>query len=409
MFGMLKYRFLFLFGWMGLSTAFAQLDTYGHKQELKGISEQWHSIPLSNSIFDKVNPDMSDIRIYGVTKNDTLEAPYVFWIAEGSLTKKDVAFNLLNTTSNAKGHYFTYEIPTTEAINEIHLIFKKENFDWRVQLEGSQNQKEWFTVLEDYRILSIKNDQTDYEFTDLSFPKLKYRYYRLLVQSSEKPELRSASIRLDDRIDATYLDYPVTYMNIDQQDKRTVIDIDLKKRLPVSYLAFKVVDKIDYYRPISIQYVYDSVITEKGTKYSYRSLTSGTLSSIEDNSFKFPTTLAQRFRAVIENHDNQPLQIEAAKAKGYEHKLIARFTQPATYYLTYGKVQAQKPRYDITHAVTKIPDNPSPLTIGDEQQIPKKSISEASPLFENRLWLWAVMGVVILVLGWFTLGMIRRK
>ncbi len=352
---------------------------------------------------------MSDIRIYGITENDTLEAPYIFRIAKGILTKKDVDFNVLNTSSNAKGKYFTYEIPSTEAINEIHLNFNNQNFDWRVQLEGSQNQKEWFTVLEDFRILSIRNDQTDYEFTDLSFPKSKYRYYRLLVKSGEKPELQSASIRLDDRIDATYQDYPVTYMNIDQQDQRTIIDIDLKKRLPVSYLQFKVTDDIDYYRSISIQYVYDSVISEKGTKYNYRNLTSGTLTSVENNKFKFPTTIARRFRAVIENNDNQPLQIEAAEAKGFEYKLIARFTQPATYYLAYGKAKAQSPRYDIAQTVAKIPDNPIPLTLGDEQRIPKKSGSETSPLFENKLWLWGVMAVVIMVLGWFTLGMMRKK
>lgn len=406
---MLKYIFLFFFGWMGLSTAFAQLDTYSYKQELKGITEQWHSIPLSNSVFDKVNPDMSDVRIYGVTENDTLEAPFVFRIAKGNLTKKEVDFNLLNTASNTKGHYFTYEIPTTEAINEIYLNFENQNFDWRLQLEGSQDQTEWFTLLEDYRILSIKNNQTDYGFTDVSFPKSKYRYYRLLINSKDKPELRSASIRLDDKTDGTYENYPVTYMNIEQQDKRTIIDIDIKKRVPVSYLQFKVTDDVDYYRPISIQYVYDSIITEKGTKYSYRNLTSGTLTSVENNSFNFPTTLAQRFRATIENYDNQPLKIEAAEAKGYEHLLVARFTEPATYYLVYEKAQGQLPQYDISQAVAKIPDSPTRLTLGDEQRIPKKSVSKMSPLFENKLWLWGSMGVVILVLGWFTLRMIRKE
>ncbi|MGB6151432.1 MAG: DUF3999 family protein [Pricia sp.] len=406
---MLKYAFLFFFGWMGLSPAMAQLDTYSHKQELQGISDTWHSIVLPNTIFDRMHPGMSDIRIYGTTENDTLEAPYTFRIAQGSLTKKEVAFNLLNTASNARGYYFTYEIPTTEAINEIQLAFENENFDWRIQLEGSENQREWFTLLDDYRILSIKNGQTDYEFTDLSLPESKYRYYRLLVKSEDRPKLQSASIRLDEHIEATYQTYPVTYMDIDQQGKRTIIDLDLNRRLPVSYLQFKVADNFDYYRSINIKYVYDSIVSEKGTRYSYRDLTYGTLTSVEDNSFKFPTTLARRFRAVIENYDNQPLQIQAAEAKGFEHRLIARFTRPATYYLAYGKAQAQKPKYDIAQAVTKIPDNPKALTLGDEQRIPKKSRAKVSPLFENKLWLWAVMGVIILVLGWFTLGMLKSK
>ncbi len=31
---MLKYKLLVFFGWMGLATAFAQLDTYSYTQEL---------------------------------------------------------------------------------------------------------------------------------------------------------------------------------------------------------------------------------------------------------------------------------------------------------------------------------------------------------------------------------------
>ena len=36
-----------------------------------------------------------------------------------------------------------------------------------------------------------------------------------------------------------------------------------------------------------------------------------------------------------------------------------------------------------------------------------KEVKKVSPIFENKLWLWAVMGVIILLLGWFTFKMIR--
>lgn len=404
-----KNRILLFFGWLCCSLAFAQLDTYGYKQELKGISNQWHTLTLPNSVFDRMASDLLDLRIYGVKENDTLEAPYILKVATGKQTKTEIAFNLLNTASNSKGYYFTYEIPTTASINGIHLDFKNENFDWRLVLEGSHDQREWFTLLKDYRILSIKNDQTDYTFTDLYFPLSKYRYYRLLVKSTKNPELLGAKLRLDDQTDADYRNFPITFMNIEQAAKNTVIDIDLKQRLPLSHLKLNVSDKIDYYRPISLQYVSDSVETEKGWKYTYANLTSGTLNSIEKEGFRFETTLAQKLRMTINNYDDQPLQIESAEAKGYVHQLVVRFTEPANYYLAYGKVNTQKPYYDIVQAATKIPEDLFELTLGDVQEIPKKTPSSASALFENKLWLWGVMGIVVFVLGWFTVKMMGRR
>ncbi len=405
----MKNYFLCFIGWLSCSMAFAQLDTYEYKQELKGISGQWHSIELPNSVFANIAFDLSDIRIFGVTENDTLEAPYILKVASGKRIQRRVNFALLNTASNSSGHYFTYEIPTTEAINEIQLDFNNQNFDWRIVLEGSQDQQEWFTILDDYRILSIKTDQTDYTFSALNFPATKYRYYRLLVKSGEKPELLSAKLSFDGRTNTNYSDFPITFMNIEQVAKNTILDIDLKQRLPLSHLKLNVSNEIDYYRPISIQYVSDSVETEKGWKYSYANLASGTLTSIAKKGFQFETTLAQKLRVIIENYDNRPLQIESAKAKGYIHELVARFSEPATYYLTYGNDQTKKPYYDIVQAATKIPDNLSRLTLRDVQEIPKKAAQTGSPLFENKLWLWGVMGLVILVLGWFTVRMMGKR
>lgn len=388
---------------------FAQLDNYAFKQELKGISGQWHKVELPNSVFAHIASDLSDIRIYGIMENDTLEAPYILNVASGKRIQRGVNFTLLNVSSNSRGHYFTYEIPIPEAINEIQLDFNDQNFDWRIVLEGSQDQQEWHTILDDYRILSIKTNQTDYNFSTLHFPASKYRYYRLLVKSGKKPELLSAKLSLDERANANFSDFPITFMNIEQKDKNTVLDIDLKQRLPLSHLKLNVSDAIDYYRPISIQYASDSVETEKGLKYSYANLTLGTLNSIEKEGFQFETILAQKLRVIIRNYDNQPLQIESAEAKGYKHELVARFTEPASYYLTYGNDQTQKPYYDIVQAATKIPEDLSGLTLGPVEKIPKKLNQTVSPLFENKLWLWSLTGLVILVLGWFTVDMMGKR
>ena len=405
----IKNNIALLIGCFCSLCAFSQLDTYDYKMEVSPTEDLWHSIALPDAVFDVVSQNMNDIRLYGITENDTLEAPYILKVGFGDFHSKYVDSKVLNITSNEKGYYFTYEVPTQEVINLIKLDFSNKNFDWKVILEGSQNQNEWFTILDDYRILSIQNAQTDYKFSDLSFPDAKYLYYRILIKTQEKPELKAARIIVDVKSKDKFHEFPVNHLEVKEQNKQTVVDIDLKKRLPLSHLTINISDEIDYYRNFSIKYLSDSIQTEKGWRYNYREIYYGTLNGIEKNEFTFPTTLAQKLRVHIQNNDNQPLTIAGVSAKGYVHELYARFSKPATYFLAYGKTNDRKPEYDITQTASKIPKNLSALTLGYSEKIPKKQIATVAPLFENKLWLWLVMGSIIVVLGGFTFKMMQKK
>jgi hypothetical protein len=388
----------------------AQLHSYDYKRQLDGVSGQWHKIEIPNAIFGNLKDDLSDLRIYGLVEKDTLEAPYILDVSSGGNTRKEVHFKLINTSSNQNGYYFTYEIPKSDIINNIYLDFRDENFDWRIWLEGSQNNKEWFTLLENYRIVSIKNNQTNYKFTELSFPDSEYGYYRLLVQGETRPKLNSATISLNQMVEATYRDYPVANFIVKEGEANTThIEIDLKQIVPVSYVGLNVLDKVDYYRSVQIQSVADGVETEKGWKYRYLDLHKGILNSIEDNEFKFASTLARKLHIVVGNNDNEPLEFGDVEVKGLIHQLTARFDQKADYYLAYGKANARIPRYDLLNSAANIPEVLPALSLGQQTIIAKKEGTVVSPLFENKLWLWLVMGAVILVLGGFTFKMMRNK
>ena len=137
---------------------------YNYQREINGINDQWHKVSLPNNIFNNIKNDLSDIRIYGIkTDNDTIEAPFVLQrlTEETNLTK--INFLTLNETHNTDGYFFTFEIPTSESINQINLDFSSPNFDWKVTLQASMDNHEWFTVVENYRILSIKNNLTNYQ------------------------------------------------------------------------------------------------------------------------------------------------------------------------------------------------------------------------------------------------------
>ncbi len=408
---MLKNKSLLFIFLLIAEISISQIADYNYSREINGVSETWHSITLPDRVFGKVSNDLNDFRIYGITETDTLEVPYLLKIASERQTEKNIAFTLLNSSKKGSSYFFTFEIPSEKTINEIQLNFRQQNFNWLVNVEGSQDNTEWFSMLEDYRILSIKNAQTDYQFTNIKFPSAKYRYLRMQIKSNEKPELITAETQLRSFESPIYKTYSVaSFSATENKDlKKTIVDINLSQPLPLSLLSLKIKDSIDYYRPVTIKYLRDSIKTEKGWKYNFSDLNTSVLSSLENNDLHFYSTITKKIRLEIENYDNQPLKIEGVIVKGYQHELIARFTELATYYLVYGNSKANKPNYDISKFTENIPTNISSVNLSEEKIIDKKEVSKSSPLFENKLWLWIIMGLIMCLLGWFTIKMIIKK
>ncbi|SRX75165.1 DUF3999 family protein [Aequorivita antarctica] len=408
---MWKNKSLFFIFLLIAEISFSQIDDYNYSREINGVSETWHSIELPDALFGKVSNSLNDFRIYGITETDTIEVPYLLKIASEKQTDEKIDFTLLNASKKGEAYFFTFEIPSEKAINEIQLNFKQQNFNWLVNLEGSQDNSEWFSIVKDYRILSIKNEQTDYQFTNVRFPKSKYRYLRFQIKASEKPDLITAETQLSSFESPVFKTYPVkSFVTTENKDsKKTILDIDFSEPLPISLISLKINDSIDYYRPVTIKYLRDSINTEKGWKYNFNTMETSVLSSLENNDLYFYSTITKKLRIEIENFDNRPLKIEGVTAKGYVHQLVARFAEPATYYLVYGNPKANKPNYDITKFTENIPTNIAAVKLSEEKTIHKKEVSKRSPLFENKLWLWFIMAVIIILLGWFTIKMIRKK
>jgi len=84
----IKFKLAFLLLW-SYSFSFGQMNEYNYKRVLTGIKDEWHNIVLPNEIFGKVKQDLSDIRVFGITKdNDTIEVPYILRLATEKYQKK---------------------------------------------------------------------------------------------------------------------------------------------------------------------------------------------------------------------------------------------------------------------------------------------------------------------------------
>ncbi len=386
----------------------ADNNGYHYRRDLGSLSSGWYKIGLPDSLFGKTNTDLSDIRIYGVTEHgDTSPVPYIIDVATGSENEVNAPFKIINPTHNATGYNYTFAVATQQTINRIELHFEEQNFDWKVNLSGSQDLQHWQPVVENYRIVAIKNQLTDYGFTTLLFPDAKYRYYRVQIPAATQPNLLNAKVFLKILKPGFYNDYwcSATNMQVLNKGKTMVVDLTLHQPEPVSYLKIQVGDSIDYERPFVLEYLTDSLKTEKGWVYNYSNLTEGVLSSVEPNEFKFGKRLCQRLRLTVQNGDNPGLTIKSFVVKGYVYSLYARVAQPANCYMLYGNKIASTPDYDLSKFQNKIPDSTRQITPGGEEVLASVPAKQIHPLLENKAWLWGIMACIILLLGLFTFKM----
>ena len=394
------------------SFSFAQEMQNRYSREIKDVTDPWHKIIFPDDLFGKVAPEMTDIRILGITSTqDTITVPYFLKATNWENEVQKVKFEIINTSKNENGFYFTFDIPSTEPINHIKLNFKQQNFDWRVKLEGSLNQNEWFTILDNYRLVSIKNDQTDFDFTDLIFPTSKYRFFRLVIDSKEQPSLISTTIEKHATKEGVFKNHSlkkfVTREN--KKTRATEIDIELNHPVPISKLKIDVKDSLDYYRPVIIKYLHDSDKTEKGWSYNYHTLTSRTIQSNKKNELEFTSTIAQKLQILILNQDNAPLSIQPLTVSGPTYELVARFAEKANYFLTYGNTNAPSPQYDLARFKENVPTTIKALQLGSESKLAIDNNQTQDPMFKNKMWLWAIMVVLVLVLGGFTIKMMKKE
>lgn len=406
----LKFKLLLLLLACAVFTQ-AQTNIYKYKRQITGVNSVWHSIKLPDDLYKKINLGSEDLRIFAISGKDTVEVPYLLKQQASQISSSEIPFKQLNQSVLGEVYYYTFQLDKTDAINQISLDFKQENFDWKVTLEGSNDNQNWFGILKDYRILSIKNKDTDYQFTKLSFPDSKYQFYRIAIKSNTQPTLTNTKTTRADTVKGVYeeVKYQSYALKNDAKNKETVIEVSFKTAVPVSYISLNAQSDFDFYRPIKIEYATDSIKTEKGAEYIFTTIYEGTISSLEPSKFNFTNTISSKLKITINNYDNRPLRLSGLVVKGNSYELIARFDDlKGSYALYYGNENVQSPNYEIEKFESKIPGNLTNISISEEQKNPSYSIKTEKPLFENKIWLWALMALIIGLLGFFSFKMLKN-
>lgn len=399
-----------------VSNSFAQLNTYNYNRKLDKVTkEDYYTIPLSPEIIAHSKTGLNDLRIYNISENDTVEVPFMLALHGDKTEEKPVSFQLINDVTHLKCcSFITLKMEKAQVINTITLDILEDNFDKMLTVEGSNDNKEWFTIAGHLRIVGFNNSKIKFRSNTIHFPSSEYNYFRIKFDDDASPRIEVinayASVINTTKGIFDELNIQNKKQTEDKQQKTSEIILDLKDSYMLSYIKLKSRRKEDFYRNINIYISTGTYHTPKGDEEAWQMVNSGEIVSDQENTFALQNVQAAKIRIDIINYDNQPITLDDINIYSEKAELTARLPASDNLYLAYGRDAAPAPVYDLVHFRDKIPSNLNIVNTGTE--LFKGSIATpktTEPLIKNKMWLWIIMGVLILLISFFAMSMIRKE
>ena len=201
--------------------------------------------------------------------------------------------------------------------------------------------------------------------------------------------------------------WPVTDLKVTQdvEHKQTVAEFD-SRREPLTGLRI-VTSSRNFSRHATVQ-----VATEAEDDMKWLDVASSTISQFrlrnlqeEHLMISLPETRHDRLRLVIDNGDSPELTIDAVEAVGHQYEVVYLAAPDMQSRLMYGSESADAPSHDTVALKTALAENMSPIaaTLGPQSALLNSAIVkpvELKNLLNNPIFLGAIVGVLVIALGW---------
>lgn len=384
------------------TTCFAQ---FTYERKISDVTQPgWYQLTLPDAVFPKLRPDFADIRIFA--SNDTIEVPYMLKIAEDEVTRTAITLKPFNQSRKGSAYYFTVKLNRTEPVNAVTLEFDQENYDSEVVVEGSNNQQEWFK-LHTSRIISIANSPVNYRYNHVHFPNTNFTFLRFTILKGAALKLNEVKFYQTTTTKGAFTEVANT-LRANTIDKQSEFYLTFNQPVLLSRLSIEPAPAQQFYRSVQIDWLADSITSEKGVHYNYQTLYTGVISSFQQDTFQFTPQVVHKIRITIYNQDNPPIQLTKVMGWTPQVTLVTRL-QPGAYTLRYGAANVFHPNYDIDHFIKDIPETVPKLQLSSELKPQQSTVAESNPWFKNKIWMWAAIGLIVAILGFFTMRMMREQ
>ena len=390
-------------------------------------TDQYCGFALTPDIYNSARGDLGDVRLVDTNGE---QIPYVLAKPKDITERQEYRPGVINRSTGAdKAAMITLDFGKQVIKNSIEVETGGNNFRRAVKVEGSNDNTEFFTLVEHAYVFAVSFDR---RFEQIDLPPNDYRYLRITVlpmATEEKVpvvnEVRAFKIGESFSERQTLEMAPIEHSE-DEKNNSSIYIYDLAFcRLPVSEIELDIADD-SFYRYVTIagrdaekrkvkidsednrqrfrevDVSWERIIN--GTIYRY---TSADGQKHENMILRIPsgTRVYRYIRITISNYDDKPVIVNSASANMMAHKIIFEKKDNAAPTLYVGSESVRAPRYDLASRLS------NPLQV--KTSVAKLSGITSNPLFgqaeekpvawteRHRVLLLIVMVIVALVLGGF--------
>jgi hypothetical protein len=388
-----------------LSPVYAQ--TFRYKADVGSVPKDgFYRIMLSAEVLGQLNEQVSDIRLYD---NKQQEVP---WLLKKEQPVQQKAlfqeYEIVRKVSTPKaGTSLVVRNVAKSPINNISLVIKNANVRKKARLSGSTDAKSWYVIEEAYNLEALYSTAATTEVKLLDFPLSDYEYYLLEINDSLSPPLNILKVGYYNvqSENGKYSDVPgITFTQKDSSAVRqSYVHISLPYQARIDKLIIDVQRPARYRRSATLSTVQFYKNRRGKETLVYEPIHSIELHSAGESTVFLPGVPVKDFYLIIDNEDNPPLVIGALKAYQLNTYLVAELKQDKSYHLSFGNPDTPKPSYDLSYFEDKIPANLATLNVKAVVSTTPTKVASGSPTFFTSKWfIWAAIGLVILVLSYLS-------
>lgn len=371
------------------------------------IKSPWVDCVLTPAVFDQARHDLRDLRVYG---GQGTEIPFALRVLREKSEKAPRKGRLFNRTE-LPNRVTEVSIDLGEQPgehNEIQLTLPGTNYRRRVELEGSDDGRQWRPIRKGY-VAFFRRGREQWKEDSVAYDPVRYRYLRVRVVPD--PEVDEKPVSIEEA---------QVYRSVAIPGERLTLDGQLGPRQPVRTngqpASAWVVTLGGNHTPVDrvevdvddAEFARDYVIKAGGPLDSdekFRVVGGGVWrrragEKVSPMVATFSEARAARLRIEVVDHRNPPLRIRAVRYSAPARQVVFAAKDVTGPRLYFGNPDAEATQYDFARNLPeKLDPPPARATLGTRQDNPVFT-PKPLPLSERWPWLvYVVLSMVIVVLG----------
>ncbi len=375
-------------------------------------------VEMDREVYAHASPGLGDIR---VTEQDGgREIPYKMLVESGDHRRSAVAVKMRDLGHVAGLHTsFILDLESEGALhNELEIQTSSANFQRRVEIAGSDDEKTWRILKQAGSIFAftIRERRFTTRDTRVTYPASTARFLRVRVlDDGEEPlTIQGGVVFFARQLEPRRAEIPllITGREEDALNKRTVLLLDTGSGgFPANRIDLEIPQR-NFYRQVSLHGSYNNLnwfpVQASETIFDF-----DTPKFVgHDLTIQFGESRYRYYRLIIQNEDNPPLPVDGLRGSGFLRKLIFSAEAGKPYRMYYGHPEADAPSYELERLFPYLVTEDLPKArLGVHTLNPAFTVpaTPPAPFTERNPWLFpTIVAIAALFVGAFLTVLVRQ-